>query len=244
MISTAQLSVVTPAIQLGTGALTLETGYRHQKFNHGSVFGSNRKLHNDLDFDVSTIFAKGYYQLNDDWSFQLGVDYNRIMNTANPTFAGFTVVSPKYKEIYAEVVPSLSANRRFMIDEVSAVNVTVGTAVHYTNADDFTAQTGQNDRIDETLTVSYTRQVCSKTTVQPFYQARFTQYLLGHRKDITQTLGVVVGYRFNEWSSARLYTSFEDRQTSLPGSLPFGAGEGKEYQKWDLGLGGTLSFQF
>lgn len=230
MISTAQIAVAPTPWEVSGGQLAVKAGYRHQKFNYGKLAGNERSL-NDLDFDVSTIFAQGRYLFNEHWVASAGVDYNRLLSAARsfPTDPGM------YTEFYTEVVPSIGLARNFKIDEKSMFTASVTGNWHVTQIDD--PNTDHNDRIDEVLMASYVRELAPNLVVQPFYSASFTQFTRVHsRKDIVQTVGVTVAYAINKWASVRASANWEGREST--GSTS------NNYEKLDTGLGVSFLARF
>ena len=226
MISTAQIAVAPEPFEVAGGQLTLKSGYRHQKFNYG-LWSSNQRNLNDADFDVSSIFAQGRFQLNDNWGITGGLDYNRLLSAA----------TGRYDEFYSELVPNVTLERRFKVDEKSMLSLSLGGNYHATHVDP--PQGDANDRIDEVLMASYMRELVPNVVVQPFYRMQFTQYLRNpnhSRKDMIQTAGLAVSYSVNKWASVRTYVNFEQRDTSGPTAV--------DYRKLDTGLGVSLQARF
>ena len=222
MISTAQIAVAPTPWELSDGTLAIQTGYRHQRFNYGLGSGNEHNL-NDLDFDVSTIFAQSRYLFHENWIATFGVDYNRLLTVGG---------SGRYGEFYSEISPSFSLERRFQIDEKSIFTASFGAAWHVTHVDP--PNSDQNDRIDQNIILSYLRALTPKLYVQPFYLAQFSEYTRGNRKDILQTIGLAVSYSINEYSALRVFTNFEARESTHEA----------DYRKLDTGLGASLQIRF
>ena len=222
-ISTVQVAIAPAPFAFGNGTLALKTGYRHQKFNYG-ILTSAKKTLNDLDFDVSTFFTQGRYTINDDWAVNAGLDYNRLL----------TAAKDRYDEFYSEYVPNISLDRSIKVDDKSLINASLGTAYHLTSVD--APNTDHNNRFDGVLMLSYTRELGSDLTIQPFYRAQFSQYTRVNRQDFTQTAGVVLSYSLNPWASFRTYANFETRE-STDGAIT-------DYMKFDAGLGASLQIRF
>lgn len=221
MLSTFQLAIAPKPMELGDALLGWKGGYRHQKFNYGK-FSQNEKSLNDLDFDVSSFFLQGYYIGKKNWMAVAGIEQNRLLNAA----AG------KYDEFYSEWVPNLSLEKQLKLGEKSTLSLTATGAWHISHVDP--PEPSQNDRVDEALTVSLSHELVSDLSVQPYYRLQFTQYTRKQgRQDVTQSVGVSLGYAFNKWSSVRFSAGFEGRDSS-DASI-------NDYRKLDTGLG--LSFQ-
>jgi len=223
LVTTAQLAIVAPTIELGNGALQVKGGYQHQKFNFGIYTGGKERTFNNADFDVSTLFVQGRYLFNENWIASFGVDYNRLLSADKGS----------YKEAYAEVQPKVSLDRTFKIDDKSSINVGVSSNLHLTTVP--VGKPGVLDRLDEALMVSYSRELLPNLTVEPYYRIQFTQYYQTQsRNDITQSLGAAVGYSINKWASVRATFGFEHRESEVAPT----------YDKVDTGLGVSLQAKF
>lgn len=223
MVTTAQLAIVAPTIQLGNGTLQLKGGYQHQKFNFGIYTGGKESVFNNADFDVSTLFIQGRYLFNENWVASFGVDYSRLLSADRGS----------YTEAYAEVQPKVGLDRTFKIDDKSSINVGVSGNLHLTTIP--VGNPGVLDRLDEALMVSYSREIIPNLTIEPYYRIQFTQYYQTQsRNDITQSVGAAVGYSINKWASVRATFGFEHRESEVAPT----------YDKVDTGLGISLQAKF
>jgi hypothetical protein len=223
-LSTLQIALAPEPVKIGRGLLGWKAGYRHQKFNYGKFSNREGDL-NDIDFDISTVFLQGRYLYKDNWMFTLGVDQNRLMDAA----------SGEYNEFYSEWVPSVGVDTQVKLGDKSSIGIGLFGAVHFTNVD--APNRGQNDRIDEALTVSYNQQLTSKLSVQPFYRAQMIQYTRNQgREDMVHSVGVNVGYALNKWSSIRVFASYESRDSN--DNLI------NDYRKFDNGVGVSFNARF
>lgn len=216
-LSTLQLALAPIPVKSGNGALGWKAGYRHQKFNYGKFSTKERSL-NDIDFDISTLFAQGRYLYKDSWMFSAGVDYNRMLDAAGGD----------YDEFYAELVPSLGVDAQLKLGEKASLGLGLAGAAHFSKVD--APNRAQNDRLDEALTVSYNRQLSPELSVAPFYRAQFIQYTRNQgREDVVHSVGVNVAYTVNKWSSLRIFASYESRDSSSTAI--------NDYRKFDNGVG-------
>ena len=223
-LSTLQLAIAPTPVKLGNGVLGWRAGYRHQKFNYGKL-SSKESAVNDIDFDISTLFAQGRYLYKENWMFSAGVDYNRMLNAA----------SGGYDEFYAELVPSLGADVQIALGEKSSIGLGLAGAAHFSKVD--APNRAQNDRLDEAFTVSYNRQLSPALSVAPFYRTQFIQYTRNQgREDVVHSVGVNLGYTVNKWSSVRVFASYESRDSS---SMAI-----NDYRKFDNGVGLSLLARF
>lgn len=220
-ITTAQVAIAPDPFKFASGELALRTGYRHQKFSYGK-FSAKEKTLNDADFDVSTVFAQGRFLYRENLMFSAGIDHNRLLNAA----AG------RYDEFFSEAVPSVGVDGQYKINEKSSVSLSGQFLVHFTSV--APPNPAQNDRLEEVLTATYTREIATNLSFQPFYRVQLSQYNRNrNRDDIVQTLGVFLGYSINRWASVRLYASYEARESSERFI--------SDYRKFDNGIG--MSFQ-
>ena len=228
MISTVQLAVTPPAWQVPGGQFSAKAGYRHQKFNYGIASGRSESIINDSDFDISTVFVQGHYLILEQWLVGGGMDYNRLLTSTDGS----------YTEFYSEFAPNLSLQRSFELSKKSAISANIGVAGHISYLDpSYLVPSDSYDRVDESATVTYSRELLSKLGFQTFYRAQFTQYTRNHvRKDLTQTLGVVLAYSLCNEASLRAFANFEGRSSEDPNIA--------DYQKVDTGMGLSLRVQF
>jgi hypothetical protein len=237
MISTVQLAVTPPAWQVLGGQFSARAGYRHQKFNYGIASekfnhliasGRSESTINDSDFDISTMFVQGHYLILEQWLVGGGMDYNRLLNSKDGS----------YTEFYSELAPNLSVQRSFELSKKSAISANIGVAGHISYLDpSYLVPSDSFDRVDESATVTYARELLSQLGFQTFYRAQFTQYTRNHvRKDLTQTLGVVLAYSLCKEASLRAFANFEGRSSEDPDIA--------DYQKVDTGMGLSLRIQF
>jgi hypothetical protein len=223
-LSTLQIALAPEPFKCGPGALAWKAGYRHQKFNYGK-FSNREAALNDIDFDISTVFLQGRYLYKDNWMFTLGLDQNRLLDAATGA----------YHEFYSEWVPSVGIDTQVKLGEKSSLGIGFLGAAHFTHVEG--PGTGENDRIDEAITVSYNRQLTSKLAVQPFYRAQLIQYTRNQgREDVVHSVGLNVSYMLNKWSSVRVFANYESRDSSH--NLI------NDYRKFDNGIGVSLNARF
>jgi hypothetical protein len=223
-LSTLQIALAPEPFKFGQGALSWKAGYRHQKFNYGKFSNREGSL-NDIDFDISTVFLQGRYLYKDNWMFTAGLDQNRLLDAATGA----------YNEFYSEWVPSLGVDTQVKLGETSSIGIGFLGAAHFTQVEG--PQSGENDRIDEAMTVSYNQQLTSRLSVQPFYRAQLIQYTRNQgREDVVHSLGVNVSCVLNKWSSIRVFANYESRDSSSRLI--------NDYRKFDNGIGVSLNARF
>lgn len=220
-ITTAQIAVAPDPLKFSSGELGFKAGYRHQKFSYGK-FSQKEKTLNDMDFDVSTFFAQSRYLHGENLMFSAGLEHNRLLNAG----------TGEYDEFFSETVPSVGVDGQYRLGEKSAVGLSAQGLMHFTRVDP--PNSSQNDRIEEVLTATFTRELSPRVSVQPYYRAQLSQYNRNRRRnDVVQTLGVSLGYAINRWASLRLFANYEARESSEVLIT--------DYRKFDNGIG--VSFQ-
>jgi hypothetical protein len=226
MTSTVQLALTPPAWKLSSGELSARAGYRHQKYNYGIATRGAESSINDADFDISTFFVQGRYLYQEKWVIALGLDHNRLLAADGGTYA----------EFYTEFAPSLSLQRSFEVTPKSAITANIGTTGHIAHVDGPYTAPDAYDRADEYLTLTYVRELFQGAAFQSYYRVQLTQYAAQDRKDIVQTVGLVLSYSLTNEISLRTTASFEARESN--DTLV------ADYLKVDTGLGVSLRVQF
>ncbi len=225
MVSTLQLAVTPPAWEVPGGELSTRLGYRHQKFNYGIATRGTESTINDSDFDISSFFIQGRYVYHDKWVATAGLDHNRLMNASGGS----------YDEFYDEFAPNVGLQRSFELTEKSSLTANIGVVGHISHVD--APSTDHYDRVDESATLTYAREILPNLVFQPYYRAQFTQYTRNHaRKDIVQTVGVVFAYALTKDVGLRVFANYEARDSSDVSV--------EDYQKLDTGIGAALRLQF
>ena len=229
MVSTVQVAVTPPTWKIPGGELSTRAGFRYQKFNYGTATGGSESTINDSDFDISTLFVQWRYLYRDKWLATLGLDHNRLLTSTDGS----------YTEFYSEFAPSISLQRSFELTEKSALAANIGVTGHisYLDPDNTTVTSDYYDRVDQSATVTYIRELLPRFMGQTFYRVQATQYTRNHlRKDVTHSIGVVFSYGLTKDVSVRLFANFEARDSTDVTIA--------DYQKVDTGLGTSLRIQF
>jgi hypothetical protein len=222
MITTLQAAANLPTIDFAGGQLATKIGYRHQWWMY-SLHDSGSGL-NDFDFAVSTFFIQARHTFGENWAVGLGLDYNRLLSREND-----------WTEFYTELMPSWYAERTFTFSEKASLTAGLYGAYHWTNTDDPVSHI--NDRLDTALGIAYTYALTPNLFAQPYYRIQWSHYTENSdRNDMYNSLGFALTYSINEWSAVRAFIGYENRN-STDTLVP-------DYDKWDTGLGVTLSMKF
>ena len=223
LLSTAYFGLAPTPIDLWGGKLAVRAGYKQQAYNYGLDKTSNQL--NNLDFTIGTVYLNGRFTFLDKWTASLGIDYNR-----------FQSFESNFDEFYTEALPQWSLERLFEINERTYISAGYFGSYHLTHSDPLPT-TNINDRLDSVFLVTAVHQLCEKVIVQPFYRFQHAHYTENSdRNDVTNTFGVAVAYLINDWSSVRVFTSYEVRD-STDATIP-------DYHKWDTGGGVSVSIKF
>jgi predicted porin len=223
LLSTAFFNIAPPAWDLGPGKLSLRAGYREQMYNYS--LDSTQSGLNDLDFLVGTVTLNARYAFGDGWTASLGTDYNRYLSAENDL-----------TEFYVEVLPQWGIEKSFSFDDRNSLTLAYFGAWHLTHTDPLPAP-NINDRTDSIFLVTTTHQLCENVVFQPYYRYQHSHYWKNRdRNDSYNTFGVALTYLFNDWSSVRVFTSYECRDTN-DNTIP-------DYNKWDTGAGLSIAVKF
>ena len=223
LLSTAYLGFAPTPIDLWGGKFAVRAGYREQMYNYGLDNTTNQL--NNLDFAVGTTYLGGRFTFGANWTFSMGIDYNRYLSADN----GFT-------EFYTEVLPQWGVEKLFELNERNFITVGYFGGAHLTYTDP-QPTSNANDRLDSIFLITSVHQLTDKLILQPYYRFQQTHYWQNSdRNDAFNTVGVALAYLFNDWSSMRVFTSYEVRDTNEP-TIP-------DYHKFDTGGGVSVSVKF
>ncbi len=223
-VNTAQAAFAPPAWNLGPGKLSLAAGLASQWYNYG-----NENL-TSLDFDAQTVFTDGKYTLGN-WQFNLGASYTRLVNQ-----------SDYGHETYREFLPEIGAQRVFPINDKMLFAVGDQLEYHFTKVpSEFESRPDINDRLDDTLYLTFSWQITHGLILQPYYRFQYSHYqrntlLDGDRNDFLHTFGVTLVYYFNQDVSLRTFLNYNRKQTDDPLT--------PEYHEFEGGIGAALEFKF
>ncbi len=227
-VNTAQLALAPTPYQIGPGQLAPRIGYRHQWFDYG--LESNKRGLGTFDFDVSDVFVDLRYRLPNNWTFEVGFDWMRLLNHTPSYFS--------YDEIYKEYVPRVGVFRQFAISETKVFSVGYQGNFHFSETPGNLPE-NQNNRTDQSLVAAYTHALTSQLVLQPYYRFQFTHYTaspLGSRNDLLHTFGLSVNYYPTERFSVRLFAGYDLKESDQP-AVP-------DYRKLDAGLGLNFNLKF
>ncbi len=223
LLSTAWFGFAPTPIDLWGGQFAWRTGYREQLYNYG--LDNTQSQLNNIDFTVGTAYLGGRYTFGRNWTISAGIDYNRYLS-----------LEANYNEFYTEALPQWGVEKLFEINDRNFITIGYFGALHLTYTDPQPVS-HINDRTDSIFLITSVHQLTERLTLQPYYRFQQTHYWENaSRNDAFNTFGVALSFRINDWSSVRVFTSYETRDTNEQ-SVP-------DYSKWDTGGGVSLAVKF
>ncbi len=200
--------------------------YWYGVFSDRNAIASGAPIKNS-DFQTITPYAQ-FSLKRDEYSGVAGIRYADFSNN-NATTSG---------TFYQEWVPYWTLSRQMNLAAHEIFQVQYDGDYRATNTPSGGLQpVGWNDRVDNALSLVYSYIVNDHFLLQPSLRVMSSIYTADgrHRSDVYTTLSFVAAYYFNENASVRAFTSWEERDSSEAGN---------NYQDWNLGVGGSLQFQF
>jgi hypothetical protein len=206
-------------------------GIRYQTYWYG-VFSDRNAIASgapvkNSDFETISPYVEATFK-RDDWSGAVGLRYADFSNN-NATSSG---------TFYQEWVPYWSIAKQFVLNAKSILQLQYDGDYRATNTPSGgLLPTGWNNRADNSFTVVYSYIINDHLVLQPSYRFSVASYdATGRqRRDNYNTFSFVAAYYFNEWTSVRAYTSWEQRNSTEVGN---------NYQNWNIGLGATYQMKF
>jgi hypothetical protein len=225
MVSTAQGAVAPTPYEFGDGEFAPRIGFREQWFNFFEYTSHSPNL-NTYDFSAQTAFVEEHWTWKKNLQIGAGLDYTRLLTGSS------------YHQFYSEYVPRWDATYLIPVGRNQVVSIGYQGFYHVTDASQFIIlpQSTLFDRLDNVFTASFTWAPCDHAIVQPYYAFRYTHFTsMVHRDDYLNTVGIGAYYFFNNWCSARLFTSFDNRQSNVTQA---------QYHQLAAGAGANLTLRF
>jgi len=241
LVSTAQIALAPTPYDLWGGSFAPRIGYRHQWFDFGlarngdalTIFDA--KTHTfrifsprDFDFNAQTMFMDGSWT-RDNWIFDAGVDYTRLMTTG------------PYQEFYHEFVPRWGAQRLFPLNDNMVFSLGYAGDYRFTSAQTFFPTDANEfaDRTDQILYAAYTQTLCRYAILGPYYQLKYTHFTkspVGSRNDLLNSFGLALYCPICPNFEVRTFVEYNMR-SSDNSAVP-------EYRQLDGGSGVNVTFLF
>jgi|GEM_PF-2467431 len=242
--STLALRAQAHPVALGDGLLTPSLSFVYQNFRHG--IDSDDTTRSDLDFDAYSIPLTVGYRFGDGWEATASLTASAIYRIHG---AG------DYKRIVASYTPTLSLRKNLAINREQILVLTGGVSRAFTKATTdsvfFPLAPYRDDRNDKLIfALDATHYILKgKWVISPYARVAYADYahyeeagfptaVSVNRNDLTVSAGLVVTYTINKWSSARLFTGYEWRDSDPSGPFDY------SYQAATLGIGASVNLSF
>ncbi|HZV35325.1 MAG TPA: hypothetical protein VFB72_12190 [Verrucomicrobiae bacterium] len=225
MVSTAQAELAPTPFKIGNSEFAPYVGFRQQWYDFFQYRGHNPSL-KVYDFNAQTAFIGEEWRWKQNWQFGLGFDYTRLLTTES------------YRQFYSEYVPRWDATYFVPIGQKQLISLGYQGFYHFTHASQFQVlpQSEFFDRFDNAFLASFNWAPCDHVLVQPYYTFRYTRFTRSiHRDDYLNSVGIAGYYYFCKYFSARLFTSFDNRQSNVTQA---------RYHEYAAGAGADVTFRF
>lgn len=212
------------------GKIQTRLGYREQYFFYGTFSGQEATVNGtpaeDLDFTNRQPFADLTYTCGA-LSVNLGIRYSELRNRKSDS------------RFYTEVVPTWSLAYEIELSQKSLLTLAYGGEYRFTDSESFgLLPDNWNDQTKHGLSATYSRLLSDNLIVQAsggLDYAHFT-HKDRSRNDLLGFTNLTLAYFFTDHLSARLFTSYEARESSEALT--------DDYSNWNLGGGGSLNWSF
>jgi hypothetical protein len=225
MVSTAQAELAPEPYKLGDGEFAPYLGFRQQWFDFFQYHAHDPSM-KVYDFNAQTAFVGEEWTWKKNWQFGAGFDYTRLMTTAS------------YHQFYSEYVPRWDATYLIPMGGKNVLSLGYEGFYHITDASQFIIlpENSLFDRLDQMFVAGFSWVPCDHFMVQPYYSFRYTHFTKTvHRDDYLNTVGVGAYYFFCKYCSARIFTSFDNRQSNVTQA---------QYHELAAGVGANVTLKF
>jgi hypothetical protein len=231
---TVSIRAESPAIAIGKGLLTPSLSFNYQHYNHG--IGANDALRRSLDFDSYSLPFNLSYSFGNNWEADLSFTPSAIYRLNG---------TPNYHLIYRSYTPALSLRKIVSLGSNKILSFTAGTDYAFTDAGTASTPTigeHRNDKYDFSANAGF-YYLKGKWVLGPYASVTrsiYRQYeefgpTSVNRRDTTCSIGASATYNINSWVSARVFTSFDWRNSTS---------ELYTYDAANAGVGASLSASF
>jgi hypothetical protein len=226
-VNTLQVAFAPSGLLLNGHEIAPRIGLRNQWYNYGLTPGGNDRFLGSLDFEAQTFFAEARYRLADQWHALLGTEVQQLVDQGDYS-----------DDFYREIAPYLAVQWFRPLANNKAVSATYRGSYHFSETESLFFPDNLNNRTDHSITLSYIQEIVPKLVLQPFYRFQYTYYTeFNQRHDLLHDFGVSLAYHFNRCASLRTFAGYQIKDVQSKSFLP-------DYEKLDVGIGGTLVFEF
>lgn len=248
---TFSLALAPKAWDVGSGKMSLRTGYRHTLwiFDIKSANSTQLNLNN---FQASTVFSNLRYAFAENWAASFGLDYTRVLNRMLPNWKIQNFWEDHWGESYTDINPNWSLERTVSMGEKAGLSLTYSGGFHFSKSPSQKAPIGNGmrdlDKLDNSLSVGFAYLPSQEWMVQPnvrLLHCYFTRNMARseaaestgeHRRTVSLAPGVSVMWMPKPAVSIRLSASadfFRSNDIDQP-----------SYNKHDLSVGVTANLRF
>jgi hypothetical protein len=230
---------------IGDALLTPSVGFNFQRFYHGVGQGSE---FSDLNFDSYSVPLSLRYRFGNEWEATASLTGGAVYS-----FEG----SSYYHKIFSSWSPSLGLRKLVSVADNQLISLGTGVSYSLTRSDQDSVPAGfsefrddRNDKWDLSLDAAY-YYLHGKWVISPYVRLAYSDYqhyqetsLLPlsatnvDRRDLTGSAGFSVSYNVTAWASARLFTSYDWRDSEGDDAYDY------SYENTNLGVGLSLSASF
>jgi hypothetical protein len=237
----ANVGVNSKPMKVGNGKLSFNADYSYaatfygnlsDRANH-SASGTTFKL-DQLDFQSHSANIDASWKGKTGWNATTGLRYSAYFNTDSGN------------RDYSEWSPYMRGGKQFQLTDADYLGVFADTDYRFSDSPTQGTPVAKNrmDRFDAGLTFAYTRLIAGNWFVQPSYRVSYAYYTQSDstvdegagRQDVTHTVTLTAGYAPTNWLIARVYTSWEARESNESWVA--------DYRATNIGLGASVSAKF
>ena len=246
---TFSLALAPKAWDVGSGKLSLRTGYRHTLWIYDIKEANSTGL-NLNNFQASTVFSNLRYVFAENWAASFGLDYTRVLNSVfsgqNWKIKNFW--EDHWGESYTDISPNWSLERTVSIGEKAGLSLTYSGGFHFSKSTGLKSPIGSGmrdlDKLDNALSVGLASLPAQEWMIQPnirLLHCYFTRNLTAddpgeHRRTTSLAPGLSVMWMPKPAVSIRLSAAadfFRSNDIDQP-----------SYNKHDFSVGVTANLRF
>ena len=169
---TFSLALAPKAWDVGSGKLSLRTGYRHTLWIYDIKEANSTGL-NLNNFQASTVFSNLRYVFAENWAASFGLDYTRVLNSVfsgqNWKIKNFW--EDHWGESYTDINPNWSLERTISIGEKAGLSLTYSGGFHFSKSTGLKSPIGSGmrdlDKLDNALSVGLAYLPSQQWMLQP-----------------------------------------------------------------------------
>ena len=250
---TFSLALAPKAWDVGSGKLSLRTGYRHTLWIY-DIKSANSTGLNPNNFQASTVFSNLRYVFAENWAASFGLDYTRVLNSifSGQNWKIKNFWEDHWGESYTDISPNWSLERTVSIGEKAGLSLTYSGGFHFSKSSGLKSPNGGGlrdlDKLDNALSVGFAYLPAQQWMVQPNVRLLHSYFTRNnarsqagdetgeHRRTMSLAPGVSVMWMPKPAVSIRLSAAadfFRSNDADQP-----------SYNKHDFSVGVTANLRF